>query len=209
MAHLRATLIAPIDSAYIQKVTEDVTAVSSSMEINDYSQEAPNASSDLIIFLIHADRGISQHEIAAFNSLRERQIPALVLVSSLMPSLGIPLAEDRWDFDDIATLITRTMEKPVTPFLVLHDDDGFPIALYDLKEDRVINYTSGSPEAIDGDEELREIVREFKEEFDEEDYSAIDFTSGLRVVALPYIPERKIGSEEFRGLITMLQQAQP
>jgi hypothetical protein len=126
-----------------------------------------------------------------------------------MGSQGIPLAEDRWDFDDIATLITRTMEKSVTPFLVLHDDDGFPIALYDLKEDRVINYISGSPETNEGDEELREVVREFKEEFDEEDFSVMDFTSGLRVVALPYIPERKIGSEEFRRLITRLQQAQP
>jgi hypothetical protein len=178
----------------------------SKIEFQPYRESSPVSSCDLVVLNIAADRGISADEIKAFNELRERQIPAIILVSSLMPEDGIPLADDRWDFDDITMLITRTLEKPVAPYLVLHDDEGLPIGLYDLKGDCVINYSSDEGKIEESDQELKEVVRDFKTEFDEEDFTESDFTSGLRVVALPFIPERRIGvAEADRYLTTLLQ----
>lgn len=206
MPSLRIAVIAPEDSRYLQHFIDDVKQVDPAIEIVRHHEEIETSATDLLVMIVQADRGVSQSEIASFNDIRERQLPGLVLVASLMPTDGLPLAEDRWDFDDIAMLINRTIEKPVTPFLVLHDDEGLPIALYDLANDQVINYISGKPEILEGDEELREVVRDFKDEFEEEDFSIEDFTSGLRVIALPYIPERAIGSDELIKLLSTLQQ---
>lgn len=200
-------LIAPPDAPINARITEDFSSIGVGVDLVSYDQSDDISGCEFLLLIIAADRGISTDEIKAFNELRERQIPALVLVTSLMPEDGIPLADDRWDFDDITMLISRTLEKPVTPFLVLHDDAGMPIGLYDLKEDQVLDYSTGRSVIVASDEELREVVSEFKIEFDDEDFTDEDFLSGLRIVAIPFVPERGIGIDQSARYLTMLQQA--
>lgn len=185
--------------------------------------QAPTSDVDLLILMIYADRGLSAEEIATFNRLRERQIPALILVTNLLPTIqpipperllqgrdkGVEVrGDDRWDFDDLVMLINRVLEPCIAPFLVLHDDDGAPIGLYDLDEGSVIDYSAGVPVRSVADEDLTSLVKEFKDEFDSESFLSDDFTSGLRVIALPYIPERGIGVREVEKFLTTLQQVQ-
>lgn len=204
---LRGVLIAPPGSHLSRPLIAGTHEKGLRLELVPFEAVANTSQYDLIVVIIAADRGISAAEIEAFNQLRERQIPALLLVTSLLPHDGITLADDRWDFDDITMLISRTLEKPVTPFLVLHDDAGLPIALYDLKKEKVLNYSTGSAVEEESDQELKEIVKEFKVEFDDEDFADDDFTTGLRVVAIPFIPERGIGIDQSVRLLTMLQRA--
>ena len=158
---------------------------------------------DLGLFVIEVDRGLSQEEIAAFQLFRDLQIPTLILVAGLIPQAN----QDTWDFDDIVMLINRVLEKAVTPYLVLHDDDGIPSGLYDLDRDVVFEQRDDLRIERDADPELKTMVVDFKDEWIEEDFKIEDFTSGLRVVAIPYLPERKVGVHETQLLITRLQQA--
>ena len=204
---LRGVLIAPPGSHLSGPLIAGTHEKGLRLDLVPSEEVASTGPFDLIVVIIAADRGISTAEIETFNQLRERQIPALLLVTSLLPHDGITLADDRWDFDDITMLISRTLEKPITPFLVLHDDAGLPIALYDLKSEKVLNFSTGSAVEEESDQELKDLVKEFKVEFDDEDFNEDDFTTGLRVVAIPLIPERGIGVDQSVRLLTMLQRA--
>lgn len=204
---LRGVLIAPPGSHLSGPLIAGTHEKGLRLDLVPFEEVASTGPFDLIVVIIAADRGISTAEIETFNQLRERQIPALLLVTSLLPHDGITLADDRWDFDDITMLISRTLEKPITPFLVLHDDAGLPIALYDLKSEKVLNFSTGSAVEEESDQELKDLVKEFKVEFDDEDFTEDDFTTGLRVVAIPFIPERGIGVDQSVRLLTMLQRA--
>jgi len=202
---LEAIVIAPprfdLDSLAI--------ALTSHPTLTPFSDDLVMAKSDLLILIIEADRGLSQDEISLFNRLRESQIPSIILVTSLIAADPKANEQDRWDFDDIVMLVNRTLEKGMAPYLVLHDDAGLPIGLYDLLEGSVINYSDGSGTREEADLELGELVKDFQEELDEESFVPSDFTSGLRVVTIPYIPERRIGIAETEHFLTMLRQAQP
>lgn len=160
---------------------------------------------DLAIFLIEADRGISQEEIASFQKIRELQLPTLILVASLLPDSH---ALDQWDFDDVIMLVNRVLEPSITPFLVLHGEDGVPSGLFDLARRKVIDYSSSSRSEFEPEPDLMSLTEEFRSEYDESGYCDSDFISGLTVVAIPFIPERGIGHFELVELLTKLQQAQ-
>lgn len=199
---LSALLIAPTPSPYAEALIRDVAEI----EVLRHDEVSSEAHFDLVFFLIHADRGISQAEIDRFNRVRELQIPTLVLVAL---SHDKEVDQDQWDFDDVVMLANRVLEKVVTPFLVLHDDDGAPVGLYYLEQDSVIDYSKEEPRLTPADPELSEIVAEFKSEFEEEEFMVDDFLTGLRTIAIPYIPERNIGNTEIKSFVTKLQQAQP
>lgn len=160
---------------------------------------------DLAIFLIEADRGISNEEISTFQQIRELQLPTLILVASLLPDSK---GSDQWDFDDVIMLVNRVLEPAITPFLVLHGDDGTPSGLFDLARKKVIDYSVARPSEIEPESDLMNLTEEFRTEYEESGYSESDFISGLTVVALPFIPERGIGLVETAHLLTKLQQAQ-
>ena len=201
---LEAVVVAPRDF----KLASLTSPITSQLNLIPDHNDLEASKSDLLILIIEADRGLSQDEISRFNQLRESQIPSIILVTSLIGNDASANNQDRWDFDDVMMLINRTLEKTIAPYLVLHDDTGLPIGLYDLLDHSVINYGSGKPEREEPEAELKELVKDFQEEIEEESFVPSDFTSGLRVVAIPYIPERKIGIAEIEYFLTMLRQAQ-
>ncbi len=160
---------------------------------------------DLAIFLIEADRGLSNEEIETFHQIRQLQLPTLILVSSLVSTSN---SLDQWDFDDVVMLVNRVLEPSITPFLVLHGDDGTPSGLFDLAQNKVIDYSSTQRSERAPDADLIHLTEEFRSEYQESGYREGDFASGLTVVTLPFIPERGIGLIETEELLTKLQQAQ-
>jgi hypothetical protein len=199
---ISALLIAPTPSPFAEALMKDVSEI----EVVRHGEYPSEGHLDLIFFVIHADRGISQEEIDTYNRIRELQLPTLILVS--LPHIQEAADQDQWDFDDVVMLINRVLEKVVTPYLVLHDDKGTPVGLYYLERDEVIDYSAESPQLAPADPELSEVVAEFKSEFEEEEFVIEDFLTGLRTVAIPFIPERNIGTSEIKFYITKLQQAQ-
>lgn len=200
-ALISVALFAPENSRYRHSL-QSMDAIGT---IIDKSRPELFGEVDLAIFLIEADRGISNEEISTFQQIRELQLPTLILVASLLPDSK---GSDQWDFDDVIMLVNRVLEPAITPFLVLHGDDGTPSGLFDLARKKVIDYSVASPSEIEPESDLMNLTEEFRTEYEESGYSESDFISGLTVVALPFIPERGIGLVETAHLLTKLQQAQ-
>jgi len=196
---LKGILLAPESSRYHEAIQRDLP------EVEWTSLTSAHGNEDLALLLIEADRGISAQEVEEFQRVRELQIPTLLLVASLIPEPG----EDRWDFDDIVMLANRILEDVIAPYLVLHDDQGVPSGLYDLSRDVVIDRSGVEVVERPADAALKELTADFKSEWIEQDFQDDDFISGLRVVAIPYLPERHVGITEARMMITKLAKVQP
>lgn len=200
-ARISVALFAPDNSRYLEAIQGlDLIGTTVDKSHSDFLGEV-----DLAIFLIEADRGLSNEEIETFHQIRQLQLPTLILVSSLVPTSN---SLDQWDFDDVVMLVNRVLEPSITPFLVLHGDDGTPSGLFDLAQNKVIDYSSTQRSERAPDADLIHLTEEFRSEYQESGYREGDFTSGLTVITLPFIPERGIGLLETEELLTRLQQAQ-
>jgi hypothetical protein len=93
----------------------------------------------------------------------------------------------------------------VTPFLVLHDDDGAPAALISLEDLSVRNYLCGIAVISESEPEHRELVAEFQQEYREtiEEAGEDAFQAGLLFPAIPINLENQIGIDV---LITYLEK---
>lgn len=153
---------------------------------------------DACALVINAKTGVSQEMIIFWNYLAERQFPRLVIVN------GLELSEI--DFDDIAMIANRVLEQVVTPFLVLHDDLGEPIGLISLDDLHVHDYSQKSFDRYPADQELKELITDFREEYLDQTNGLDDSSlqSGLVVPALPLIESRGIGIAEIQRYLDLV-----
>lgn len=163
-----------------------------------YSQE-PYSQSDLAIFVVNPATGIDQQTIEIWQALDEFQVPRLVVVTQLEKSEA--------DFDDAVMLANRVFDQLITPYLVLHDDSGFPIALISLADLTIIDYSSNPPTVLESDDEHRTLVQEFREEYLEKFASDGEnsFSAGLQFPAIPLWIEKGIGVDKVQDLIKQLR----
>jgi hypothetical protein len=154
--------------------------------------------SDLAIFAVNPNTGISPESITIWESLDDYLIPRLVVVTGLTGNDG--------DFDDAVMLANRVFEQCVTPYLVLHDDAGSPCALISLSDLRITNYQNGTSIEIESADEHKTLVSEFRDEY----LIAIDqmgpdaFAAGLLFPAIPIDFNTELGIQEVREYIAQL-----
>jgi len=154
--------------------------------------------SDLAIFAVNPNTGISPEAISIWQSLDDYLPPRLIVVTGLTGNDG--------DFDDAVMLVNRVFDQCVTPFLVLHDDAGAPCALISLSDLKINNYQSGSSETIESADEHKTLVSEFRDEY----LLAIDqmgndaFAAGLLFPAIPLDFNSGLGITEVRSYIAQL-----
>jgi hypothetical protein len=155
--------------------TSQVIAVTSSSQI---PKDFENL--DACALLVNAKSGVSPAMIELWSNISERQIPRMIIVN------GLEFSEI--DFDDIVLIANRVLENVITPFLVLHDELGEPTGLISLTDGIVHDYSNGQLTTYEADEELKSLVKEFRDElnlatteFDETAYS-----QGLIVPAIPF-----------------------
>ncbi len=145
---------------------------------------------DVALFLVSAKDGIISADLQRWRQARDLYIPSLVIICDLLSS--------EIDFDDMTAIAGKMLDPIVTPFLVLHSDEGIPVALINLETLKISDYSSGVK--IEGDAEVEhiELVAEFREEYLEDLKEAGDdaFTAGLLFPALPWIEGSKIGLEQ-------------
>jgi hypothetical protein len=153
----------------------------------------------LAIFAINPAAGIDQETIDLWHQVSEFQIPRLLLVVGLEGSEA--------DFDDAVLVANRVLDSVVTPYLVLHGDNGEPIALISLQTLRIRDYSTNPPTERDSDDEHQEIVRDFRAEYLEatEELGTDAFAAGLVFPAIPIVLGKNIGvdiAKEYIGRIT-------
>jgi translation elongation factor EF-G len=154
--------------------------------------------SDLAIFAIDPSAGIDQATIDLWQALDEFQVPRLVVVTHLEKLEA--------DFDDAVMIATRVFDQMITPYLVLHDDAGLPIALISLSDLQIIDYSTNPKTVRSSDEEHQTLVQEFREEYLEllADSGENAFEAGLLFPAIPLWIERGIGVDIVEAFIQKL-----
>ena len=142
---------------------------------------------DVAIFAINPSAGIDQRTIDLWREYDELQTPRLVVVSVLD---GMEM-----DFDDAVLLANRLFDQLVTPYLVLHGENGTPIGLISLEDFSTRDYSTDPPTDGVGDEELRELVGEFREEYFEQiaEMGEDAFAAGVLFPAIPVNPAINLG----------------
>jgi hypothetical protein len=154
--------------------------------------------SDLAIFAINPSAGIDAQTISLWQELDDFQIPRLVLVNGL--------EGQELDFDDAAMLASRVFDQVITPYLVLHGDDGEPTALIRLQDLEITDYSTNPPTTRHCDPEHEELVREFRDEYFEQT-SEMDegaFTAGIIFPAIPINLNKGIGVDVVQRYIDLL-----
>ena len=152
----------------------------------------------LAIFAINPAAGIDQETIDLWHQVSEFQIPRLLLVVGLEGSEA--------DFDDAVLVANRVLDSVVTPYLVLHGDNGEPIALISLQTLRIRDYSTNPPTERDSEVEHQEIVGDFRAEYLEatEELGADAFAAGLIFPAIPIVLGKNIGVDIAKEYIARL-----
>ncbi len=151
------------------------------------AQIEDRASIDCAIFAINPSAGIDPETIALWESFNDYLTPRI------MVALALPGAD--LDFDDAVLLANRVFDQMVTPYLVLHGDDGTPAALINLDDLSVRNYIQGIAVISASDPEHRELVADFQSEYREivEASGEDAFAAGLLFPAIPINIDNGIG----------------
>ena len=159
--------------------------------------EGDLADIDCAIFAVNPAAGIDEQTIEKWEEFNEYLTPRI------MVALALPGAE--LDFDDAVLLANRVFDQMVTPFLVLHGDDGAPAALISLEDLTVRSYLHGLAVLSESEPYHRELVADFQQEYKDaiENAGEDAFQAGLLFPAIPINIENKIGIDV---LITYLDR---
>ncbi len=151
------------------------------------AQTEDPANIDCAIFAINPSAGIDPETIAIWESFNDYLTPRI------MVALALPGAD--LDFDDAVLLANRVFDQMVTPYLVLHGDDGTPAALISLDDLSVRNYIQGIAVISESEPEHRELVADFQSEYLEivEASGEDAFAAGLLFPAIPVNVDNGIG----------------
>jgi hypothetical protein len=154
---------------------------------------------DCAIFAINPSAGIDPETIALWESFNDYLTPRI------MVALALPGAD--LDFDDAVLLANRVFDQMVTPYLVLHGDDGTPAALISLDDLSVRNYIQGIAVISESDPEHRELVADFQSEYREivEASGEDAFAAGLLFPAIPVNIDNGIGLDVLKDYLDQLK----
>ena len=165
------------------------------------STELPDGAAgyDLFALCVDAQLGISNEMVAAWEFAAQRQLPRILLVHGLDGSGQI-------DFDDIVLIANRILEEVLTPFLVLHDEAAGPIGLIEIRTGQVRDYSIDPVAHYAADNELLELVSEFRDETDRQisEVGEDAFAQGRIAIALPLIERNQIGLAELNSILATL-----
>jgi translation elongation factor EF-G len=193
-------ILAGHSSSQPRELLDDLELSQAEVIVEDSSEfaEIDFNACDAFMLVINAKTGVSGAMIELWNRVSDRQIPRMILVN------GLELSEI--DFDDIVLIINRVLENVVTPYLVLHDEVGEPSGLISIADGIVHDYSGTEEINYKADDELLNLVTEFREELmlalSEMDESA--YQQGIVVPALPYIGAKKIGLREIQDFARVL-----
>jgi hypothetical protein len=142
---------------------------------------------------------VDQVTIQQWAELDEYQIPRLLVVTHLEKLEA--------DFDDAVMIANRVLSPMATPYLVLHDEMGLPIALISLSDLSIIDYSTNPPTIKACEPEHETLVQEFRDEYLELIQASGEdaFAAGLLFPAIPLWIEKGIGVDIVNGYIQELK----
>ena len=158
----------------------------------------PLEESDVALFLVSAQDGLVSADLEKWRLARELYIPSLVVICDLLVS--------EIDFEDMTAIASKMLDPVVTPYLVLHGDDGRPAALINLESLLLTDYSEAEFSIREADPEHIELVSEFRDEYleDLEDAGEDSFGAGLLFPALPWVEGTRIGLDQIKEYLDQI-----
>ena len=152
-----------------------------------HHEKSVNHDADVAIFLVNPAAGIDNETIEAWRALDEVQMPRMVVITVMD---GMEL-----DFDDAVMVANRVFDSVVTPYLVLHGENGTPIGTISLDNFETKDYSTEPKIISQADGELQELVSEFREEYLEQmvEMGEGAFAAGILFPAIPVNPANGLG----------------
>ena len=153
---------------------------------------------DVVVIVASAKTGIDPKVVSNWSTFRDLYIPTIVVV--------IDFETGDTDFEDMSAIIGKMLEPVLTPYLVLHADNGEPSALINLEDQMITDYSSDKVANFASDIEHRELISEFKEELS----SALieggweQFVHGLVIPAVPLMLKNNLGVNEVKRFLDMI-----
>ncbi len=155
-------------------------------------------SCDVAIFAINPAAGIDNETIKLWRAFDEYQTPRLIAVTVLD---GMEL-----DFDDAVMLANRVFDQTITPYLVLHGENGSPIGTISLSTLKTTDYSTNPPIIAQADDELVGVVEDFRDEYleriDEMEDGA--FAAGIIFPAIPLNLANGLGVDVIKSYLAEL-----
>jgi hypothetical protein len=106
----------------------------------------------------------------------------------------------------MSAIVGKMLEPVLTPYLVLHADNGQPTALINLEDQMITDYSTDSVTQIASDAEHRELILEFKDELNNAlvEGGWDQFVQGLIIPAIPLIVKNKLGVAEIKRFLDLI-----
>ena len=146
---------------------------------------------DVVVVVASAKTGIDPKVVEQWHTFRELYIPTIVAIV---------------DFEDMSAIVGKMLEPVVTPYLVLHADNGQPTALINLEDQIITDYSAKTVVDIPSESEHRELILEFKEELDNalQEGGWDQFVAGLIIPAIPLMLGNKLGVSEIKRFLDLI-----
>ena len=153
---------------------------------------------DLALVLINAQEGVSPQLAQWWSAAREKQIPRLIVVTDI--------DNGEIDFDDIVLIANRILDPVLTPYLVLHGENGEPTGIISLESLETTDYSTTPPTRSPAENDLVELVNDFRTEFfaHRDEFGEAGFADGLLFPAIPYISKFGIGRAEITSYFNLI-----
>ena len=162
------------------------------------SKELPQSDAELVVVLASTQSGIDQAITSQWQGFRESYVPVIIAI--------IDLDNNEVDFEDMSAIVGKMLEPVVTPYLVLHADDGAIAAVINLESLQISDYSTGVGTSKESDREHKELVKDFADELST---SLIEggweqFVQGLIVPAIPLHLENNLGVAEIKRFLNLI-----
>ena len=183
------------DSIFLN--TPFIASALTSTELNEVDSQESLAEYSALIYIFSAQTGIETWATQLWLHSRELYIPSIVAVIDLEKSEDL-------DFEDSALIIGRILDPVITPHLILHSDEGEPIALIDIENLTITRYDMTPPIVQPAESEHNLLVLEFRQELfaKYEEMGRDGFENALLFPAIPLvISSNGLGTHEILELL--------
>jgi hypothetical protein len=158
----------------------------------------PASDAEVVVILASAISGIEKNLVDQWQSFREGYVPVIVAI--------VDFATGDVDFEDMSAIVGKMLEPVVTPYLVLHADDGSAAALINLENFTITDYSTNPTSVRDSDPEHKDLVNDFANELSDAliEGGWEQFVQGLIIPTIPLIHESKLGQSEIQRFLKLI-----
>ena len=158
----------------------------------------PTSDAEVVVILTSTKNGVDQEILSNWQSFREGYVPVIIVV--------LDFDDGEVDFEDMSAILGKMLEPVVTPYLVLHADDGKAVGLINLESLQVTDYSRENGLERESDPEHKELVKEFAEELKDAlvEGGWEQFVQGLIIPAIPLKLENSLGVNEIKRFLNLI-----